>query len=54
MIDIFSNLIYVGKTAGTVTSAIMYESGFMTVDGKTKEGKNFHITMSIKEEEENA
>ena len=30
---------------------MMYESGFMTIEGKTEEGKNFKITMSIKEEE---
>lgn len=54
MSEILRNLVMVGDYIGIVVSAMMYESGFMTVDGKTKDGKKFTITLSIKEEEENA
>ena len=50
-IDVFERLIYIGKGAGTITSAMMYDSGFMTVEGKTDDGKAFSITLHIKEEE---
>ena len=54
MSDILCRLIGIGNEFGTVASAMMYESGFMTVDGTTKDGKKFSITMSVKEDEENA
>ena len=54
MSDILCRLIGLGNEFGTVVTAMMYDSGFMTVDGKTKDGKKFSITLSIKEEEENA
>ena len=50
-INVFENLLYIGKCVGTVTSANLYHEGFMTVDGKTEDGKKFSITLSIKEEE---
>ena len=50
--DLFTRLVYIGSAAGTVTSAMMYDNGFMSIEGKTAEGKPFSITMHIKEEEE--
>lgn len=47
----FSKLMAVGLECGTVTAAKMYDHGFMTIDGKTNDGKKFSITLSIKEEE---
>lgn len=35
-----------------VTSAFMYDHGFMTVDGKFHDGKTFSLTMKINKEEE--
>lgn len=54
MSDVLCRLIGLGNEVGTVTSAMMYDFGYMTVDGKTNEGKKFTITLSVKEEEENA
>ena len=51
MMKYFVDLLVTANNAGIVTSAMMYESGFITIDGKTEEGKNFSITMSVKEEE---
>ena len=53
MFEVFKKLTCVAEEVGTVSSAMMYESGFITVDGKTKDGKKFAITLTIKEEEEN-
>lgn len=51
MSDILCRLIGLGNEVGTVVTAMMYDSGFMTVEGKTHDGKNFSITMNVKEEE---
>ena len=51
MFENFRKLCHVAESIGTVTQAMMYESGFMNIEGKTEDGKHFHITMSIKEEE---
>ena len=51
MVNIFSNLIHIGKCVGAVTSANMYNEEFMTIEGKTEDGKKFSITLVIKEEE---
>lgn len=51
MSDVLCRLIGLGNEIGTVTSAMMYDNGFMTVDGKTNEGKSFSITLNVKEEE---
>ena len=50
-IDVFEKLIYIGNCVGNITRANMYNSEFMTVEGKTKDGKKFSVTLSIKEEE---
>ena len=54
MSEVLCRLIGLGNEIGTVTSAMMYDYGFITIDGATKEGKKFSITMSVKEDEENA
>ena len=51
MLKSFVALISIAVDAGTVTQAMMYESGFVTIEGKTHDGKNFSITMNVKEEE---
>ena len=55
MIDIFGMLCSLAKEiGGNVTSANFYESGFMTVNGRTYDGKSFTLSLVIKEEEKNA
>ena len=51
MVNVFSNLIHIGKCVGAITSANMYNDEFVTIEGKTEDGKKFSITLSIKEEE---
>ena len=53
MIGIFGQLIKAGLDLGDITQAFMYESGFMSIEGKKRDGKEFSITLSIKEEEKN-
>lgn len=52
MSEIFEALLHLAGGVGKVSSAMMYENGFMTVEGKTAEGKKYDITLSIKEENE--
>lgn len=55
MYEIFRKLCALGDNIGTVNSAMMYDNGFMTVDGKLHDGKPFSFTLKIsKEEEKNA
>lgn len=53
MCEIFEALLHLAGGVGAVSNAMMYDHGFMTVDGKTAEGKKFSVTLSIKEESEN-
>lgn len=54
MSEIFEALLHLAGGIGKVSNAMMYENGFMTVDGKTAEGKKYAVTLSIKEEEDEA
>ena len=54
MSDILCRLIGLGNKVGTVITAMMYDNGFMTVEGTTKDGKQFSITLRVKEEDKNA
>lgn len=51
MCEIFEALLHLAGGVGTVTSAMMYENGFMTVDGQTAEGKKYSVTLNMKEDE---
>ena len=53
MSEIFEALLHLAGGVGKVSSAMMYDHGFMTVEGKTAEGKKYSLTLSIKEENEN-
>lgn len=50
MINIFEEMIGTAKKLGVVTDANMYDYNFMTVNGKTKDGTAFTLTLNIKEE----
>ena len=39
---------------GIVDQMLCYDSGFCTVDGRTRNGEKFSITMKIEEEEKDA
>jgi hypothetical protein len=51
MIEIFGMLIKAGMKLGEINQAMMYDHGFMTIEGETNDGKKFSINMHIKEEE---
>lgn len=53
MVEIFEALIHLAGGVGTVTSANMFDSDYMTADGVTADGKKFTITLNIREENEN-
>ena len=53
MCEIFEALLHLAGGVGTVSNAMMYDHGFMTVEGKTADGKKFSVTLNIKEENEN-
>ena len=48
---VLHQLIDIGNQLGTVESVHMYDTDFLSVDGKTKEGKKYSLTIHIKEEE---
>lgn len=53
MYEIFRKLCALADNIGKeVTSAYMYNHGFMTVDGKLGDGKTFSFTLKINKEEE--
>lgn len=51
MIGIYRQLVNTACLLGVVKQAHLYESGFVAIEGKTYEGKDFSLTLSIKEEE---
>lgn len=51
MSSIFQELVEIGRSIGDVTSAHLYDNDFISIDGKTKEGKKFSFTLHITEEE---
>lgn len=54
MCEIFEALLHLAGGVGKVSSAMMYDHGFMTVEGQTAEGKKFSVTLNIKEAEDEA
>lgn len=54
MSEIFEALIHLAVGVGEVSSAMMYDHGYMTVEGKTAEGKKYCVTLHIKEGEDEA
>ena len=55
MSGIFQMLIDIGNQVGTVTSACMYDSGYLTIVGENKsENKKFTISLHIEEEKKDA
>ena len=52
MNTVLKNLLEFADRMGVVTSMLCYESGFSTVEGTTRDGKKFDITLHIKEENE--
>ena len=53
MIATYRQLLNIACTLGLVHQAFLYKSGFVSIEGTTNEGKEFTLTLTIKEEEEN-
>lgn len=51
---IFQILIKVAEWVGTVNRASMHSEDFMIVEGTTADGREFYVSLNIKEEKENA
>ena len=54
MEDTFIKMIQMVKELAEVTGANWYDSGFMMVEGRTASGKNISLTLSVKEDREDA
>ena len=52
--DIFVEMIRLAEQIGSVESANMYGNGYLSVDGKTKDGKKVSLSLIMKEEEKDA
>lgn len=50
MFEKFKKLCALADNIGTVTSAMMYDSRFMTIEGKLHDGTDFTLNLSLKEE----
>lgn len=50
MSDILVRLIGLGNDIGTVTSANMYDDGYMVIKGHKDDGSKFDITFNLKKE----
>ena len=51
MVEIFESILHLAGGVGKVSSAMMYDSNYMTVDGVTDDGKTYTISLHIKEAE---
>lgn len=43
-------LLDIGTELGAITEAHMYKNDFITIEGKTAEGKKFSLTLHIEED----
>lgn len=50
---IFQILIKVAEWVGTINRANMHSDDFMIVEGTTADGREFHVSLNIKEAEKN-
>ena len=48
---IFQILIKIAEWVGTVNRANMHNDDFMIVEGTTADGREFHVSLNIREEE---
>ncbi len=53
MSNIFQKMLEISVKVGNITSAHLYDSGFITIEGESYEGKKFSLTLHIEEEKEN-
>ena len=53
MSDMLCKLIGFGNEVGTVTNAMMSDGNYLSVSGKTADGKDFNISFYIEEEKKN-
>lgn len=51
MNGVFQKLIKIGITFGTVTSAHLYDNDYINIEGMTRGGKKFSLSLCIMEEE---
>ena len=53
MTCVLHTMIDVSQMVGAVGCVHMYSKNFFTIEGKTEDGKEFSLTLHIKEEEDN-
>lgn len=53
MSEIFQKLLNIGLKLGDVTAAHLYDNDFINIEGVADGGKQFTLSLHIKEEEKN-
>ena len=48
--DMLVEMTRLAEQFGKVTQVQMYKSGYINIDGETKDGKEFYLCMNVKEE----
>lgn len=48
--DMLVEMIRLGEQFGEVTEVQLFKSGYINIDGKTKDGKEFYLALNVKEE----
>ena len=52
--DMFVEMIRLAEQFGKIEDAHMYHNNYLSIDGKTKDGKDFNLNMSVREEKKDA
>ena len=52
--DIFVEVIRLGEQIGMVSDSHMYAGDYFTVEGKTRDGKKFTLSLTMREENKDA
>ena len=52
--DMFVEMIRLAEQMGNVESAMMYPNNYMSIEGVTKGGIKFNLSLSLREENEEA
>ena len=52
--DMFVEMIRLAEQFGEAVTAHMYENDYLTIEGRTKDGKDFSLNLMIKEDNKNA
>ena len=52
--DMFIEMIRLAEQFGNVVTAHMFSADYLSIDGETKDGKGFNLSLCLKEEKKDA